>query len=57
MKVNQIWLARKIFFDFRVVEKVMISMMDRFERKINAIEESCEMSTLTFIELISKLQA
>ncbi|XP_049397266.1 uncharacterized protein LOC125861399 [Solanum stenotomum] len=44
-------------FDSRVVEKMMISLPTRFESKISAIEESCDLKTLSVAELISKLQA
>lgn len=35
----------------------MISLPDNFEFNISAIEESCDLTTLTIAELISKLQA
>ncbi|KAF2282892.1 hypothetical protein GH714_043312 [Hevea brasiliensis] len=42
--------------DERVVEKIMINLPARFEFKISAIEESCDLKTLNVAELISKLQ-
>ncbi|GKV21544.1 hypothetical protein SLEP1_g31514 [Rubroshorea leprosula] len=43
--------------DRRVVEKIIVSVPDKFESKISAIEESCDLKELTITELISKLQA
>ncbi|GKV33035.1 hypothetical protein SLEP1_g41587 [Rubroshorea leprosula] len=43
--------------DRKVVEKIIVSVPDKFESKISAIEESCDLKELTIIELISKLQA
>ncbi|XP_055822066.1 uncharacterized protein LOC129890558 [Solanum dulcamara] len=55
--VNKIRLFGEIFLDSKVVEKMMISLPARFESKILAIEESCDLKTLSVAELISKLQA
>ncbi|GJR75473.1 retrovirus-related pol polyprotein from transposon TNT 1-94 [Tanacetum coccineum] len=41
----------------KVVEKMMISVPPKFEAKISAIEESCDLDTLMVSELTSKLQA
>ncbi|GLT45830.1 hypothetical protein SLA2020_196340 [Shorea laevis] len=55
--VNQIRLHGEDFPDQRVVEKMIVSLPEKFEPKISAIEESCDLKTLTVYELISKLQA
>ena len=55
--VNKVRLFGETFPDSRVVEKMMISLPARFESKISAIEESCDLKTLSVAELISKLQA
>ena len=55
--MNKIRLFGETFNDDKVVEKIMISLPARFESKISAIEESCDLKTLTIAELISKLQA
>lgn len=39
------------------MEKVTINVTDKFEAKINVIEKSCNMSTLSLVKLTSKLQA
>ncbi|KAL4384001.1 hypothetical protein GQ457_15G015770 [Hibiscus cannabinus] len=55
--VNQIRLYGENLPDAKVVEKVMISVPQRFEAKISAIEESCDMTSLTIADLVSKLEA
>ena len=55
--VNKISLLGEKFPDEKIVEKIMISLPTRFESKISAIEESCDLKTLSVAELISKLQA
>ena len=54
--VKQIRLAGEQFSDQRVVEKIMMSVPDKFEAKISTIEESCDLTTLSVSDLISKLQ-
>ncbi|WKA00249.1 hypothetical protein VitviT2T_018628 [Vitis vinifera] len=55
--VNQIRLLGEAFTDQKVVEKIMVSVPQKFEAKISAIEESCDLQTLTIVELTSKLHA
>lgn len=55
--VNQVRLLGEAFTDQKVVEKIMVSVPQKFESKIAAIEESCDMKDLTIAELISKLHA
>ncbi|XP_016546106.2 uncharacterized protein LOC107846156 [Capsicum annuum] len=55
--INKIRLFGEIFPDSKVVENMMIWLPERFESKISAIEESCDLKTLSAVELISKLQA
>ncbi|GJS47877.1 retrovirus-related pol polyprotein from transposon TNT 1-94 [Tanacetum coccineum] len=55
--VNQMRLYGEVVTDQKVVEKMMISVPPKFEAKISAIEESCDLDTLTVSELTSKLQA
>ncbi|GKV26929.1 hypothetical protein SLEP1_g36142 [Rubroshorea leprosula] len=55
--VNKIRLNGEDFLDAMVVEKMLVSLSDRFESKISAIEESCNLKELTVVELIGKLQA
>jgi hypothetical protein len=53
--VNQMRLLGKAFTDHKVVEKIMVSVPQKFEAKISAIEESCDLNNLTIAELTSKL--
>jgi predicted phosphoribosyltransferase len=53
--VNQIRLLGKAFTDHKVVKKIMVSVPQKFEAKISAIEESCDLNNLTIAELTSKL--
>ncbi|RVW37349.1 hypothetical protein CK203_087717 [Vitis vinifera] len=55
--VNQMRLLGEVFTDQNVVEKIMVSVPQKFEAKISAIEESCDLQTLTIVELTSKLHA
>ncbi|GJU45485.1 retrovirus-related pol polyprotein from transposon TNT 1-94 [Tanacetum coccineum] len=54
--VNQMRLYEEVVKDQKLVEKMMISVPPKFEAKISAIEESCDLDTLTVSELTSKLQ-
>ncbi|GKV48447.1 hypothetical protein SLEP1_g55260 [Rubroshorea leprosula] len=55
--VNQIRANGGEFLDKRVVEKIMVSVLDKFESKLSTIEETCDLDTMTVNELISKLKA
>nr|KYP31983.1 hypothetical protein KK1_047447 [Cajanus cajan] len=56
--VNQMrLLGETSFTDQKVVEKIMVLVLERFEAKISAIKESCDLQTLTITELTSKLHA
>ncbi|GJU49502.1 retrovirus-related pol polyprotein from transposon TNT 1-94 [Tanacetum coccineum] len=55
--VNQTRLHGEVVKDQKVVEKMMISVPPKFEAKISAIKESCDLDTLTVSKLNSKLQA
>ena len=53
--VNQMRLLGNTFEDHKVVEKLMMSVPQKFEAKISVIEESCDLKNLTIAKLISKL--
>ncbi|XP_038722020.1 uncharacterized protein LOC120014174 [Tripterygium wilfordii] len=55
--VNQMKLYGEEVPDHKVIEKILISLPNRFEAKIAAIEESCDLTKLSVFELCSKLQA
>lgn len=54
--VSQIKLFGEEFKDQRVVEKMMISLLEKFESKLSVIEKICDLEKLTVAELINKLQ-
>ncbi|KAF3635294.1 Squalene synthase [Capsicum annuum] len=54
--INKIRLLGETFLDSKVMEKMIICLLARFESKMSAIEESSDLKTLSIIELISKLQ-
>ena len=53
--INQIRLLGEVVEDQKVVKKIMVSLPQKFEAKISAIEESCGLNTLSIAELTSKL--
>ncbi|RVW91591.1 Copia protein [Vitis vinifera] len=55
--VNQMRLLGEAFTDQKVVEKIMVSVPQKFEAKTSAIEESCDLQSLTIAELTNKLHA
>ena len=57
MIANKIKMLGEQFYDRRVVEKILVTLPERFESKISSLEESRDMSTITLVELINALQA
>ena len=55
--VNQMRFLGEAFTNQKVVEKIMVSMPQKFEAKISVIEESCDLQSLIIAELTSKLHA
>ncbi|WRX10629.1 hypothetical protein QQP08_003116 [Theobroma cacao] len=55
--VNQLRLLGETMPDKRVVEKVLVSILERFESKISSLEESKDLSKLFLTELVNALQA
>lgn len=55
--VNKIWLLREHLTNQRVVEKILVSLLERFEHKIASMEDSKDLTTLSIGELMSSLQA
>ena len=53
--VNRMRLLGKVIEDQKVVEKMMVSLPQKFEAKISAIEESRDLNILSITELTSKL--
>ena len=57
MLVNKIMMLGEEFFDTRVVEKLLVTLPERFESKISSLAESRDLSIITLSELINALQA
>ncbi|TXG69573.1 hypothetical protein EZV62_004508 [Acer yangbiense] len=55
--VNQMRLYGETVEDYKVVENMLISLPEKFEAKVAAIEESCDLKKMTISEMVSKLQA
>nr|KYP39290.1 Retrovirus-related Pol polyprotein from transposon TNT 1-94 [Cajanus cajan] len=55
--VNQMRLYGEVVHDLKIVKKILISLPVKFEAKVAAIEESCDLKKLTISEMVSKLQA
>lgn len=55
--VNKIRLLGEELSDKRVVEKVLVSLPERFEPKISSLEDSKNLSTISLSELVNALQA
>lgn len=55
--VNKMRLLGEDFKDDRIVEKILVTIPERFESKISSLEESKDLSTISVKELISALQA
>ena len=43
--------------DKRVVEKILVTLPERFESKISSLEESKDLSKISLAELLNALQA
>ena len=55
--VNKIRLLGDELTDERVVEKVLVSLPERFEHKIASLEDSKDLTTMSIGELVSSLRA
>ena len=55
--VNQIKLLGEDFPTQRIVEKLLVSLLERYESKISSLEDSKDLSKISFSKLINALQA
>ena len=55
--VNQIKLLGEDFLTQRIVEKLLVSLPERYEYKISSLEDFKDLSKISFVELINALQA
>ena len=55
--VNQIKLLGEELTDKRIVEKVLVSLPEKFESKISLLEDSRDLTSMSLTELVNALQA
>ncbi|EOY20979.1 Uncharacterized protein TCM_012294 [Theobroma cacao] len=55
--VNQLRLLGEDLSEKRIVNKVLVSLSEKFEAKISSLEDSKDLSQLTVTELVNALQA
>jgi predicted aspartyl protease len=55
--VNKVRLLGKEFSDERIVEKILVSVPERYESKISSLEETKDLSSISLVELVNALQA
>ncbi|XP_052181890.1 uncharacterized protein LOC127794683 [Diospyros lotus] len=55
--VNKIRMLGEALPDSRVVEKILVTLLEMFEAKISSLEESRDLSTIALGELINAMQA
>ena len=54
---NKVRLFGSNFFDSRIVEKILVTIPERFEATITYLENTKDLSKLTMAELVNALQA
>ena len=57
MLANKIRMLGEEFSDTREVEKILVTLLERFESKISSLAESRDLSIIILSELINALQA
>ncbi|XP_073317305.1 uncharacterized protein [Primulina huaijiensis] len=55
--VNKVRLLGKDFSDERIVQKILVSLPEKYESKISSLEESKDLSSISLVELVNALQA
>ena len=55
--VNKIRSLGEEFLDARIVEKILVTLPERFESKISTLEESRDFSQISLVELLTALQS
>ena len=55
--VNKIKSLGEKFLDARIMEKVLMTLPERFESKISTLEESRDFSQISLVELLTALQS
>ncbi|KAA0041382.1 Retrovirus-related Pol polyprotein from transposon TNT 1-94 [Cucumis melo var. makuwa] len=54
---NQIRLLGSVFKDSRIVEKILVSVPEKFEASISALENTKDLTQITLAEILNALQA
>ncbi|XP_027165972.1 uncharacterized protein LOC113765933 [Coffea eugenioides] len=55
--VNKVRLLGKNFSDERIVQKILVTLPEKYESKISSLEESKDLSSISLAELVNALQA
>ncbi|KAK5785530.1 hypothetical protein PVK06_040123 [Gossypium arboreum] len=55
--VNKVRLLGKDFFDDQIVQKILVTFLEKYESKIYSLEESKDLSSISLAELVKTLQA
>ena len=55
--VNKVRLLGKDFSEERIVQKVLVTLPEKYESKISALEEAKDLSSMSLAELVNALQA
>ena len=53
---NKVRLLGKDFPDERIVQKILVTVPEKYESKISTLEESKDLSNITLRELVNALQ-
>ena len=54
---NRVRLLGSVFNDKRIVKKILVTVLERFEATITTLENTKDLSKITFAELLNALQA
>ena len=54
---NKINLLGSDFADFRIVEKILVMVPERYEASITLLENTKDLSKITFLEVLHAFQA
>ena len=55
--INKVRLLGKEFSDDRIVQKILVTMPEKYESKISSLEESKDLTNISLGELVNALQA
>jgi hypothetical protein len=55
--INKVRMPWKEFSDDRIVQKILVTMLEKYESKISSLEESKDLINISIWELVNALQA